>query len=250
MATITTPTTAVRARELSKAQRDAIRLGYGINDYPYQADRTYLIFDAVVGTNTIKLATGASSNYFISKGNFQGFDIDNDEPIIEVYIGSNHPSNLLVKSFFENLTLEKCIIPFSTTMDGEVFQNASKLKCVDISGITNIGASAFFSCDNLQEIKTGTLTTVGANAFSNCVKLKSPNVKNVSTFGGSCFNGCKFHTLEINYNPGLTVDTNAFQGVELSDIIVNNADGTQALEVQNKITAGGATLMNGYRLLY
>jgi len=65
---IGTPLTAVLARLLSKAQRDAVRLGYGINDYPYQVDRTYIVFDATAGVNKLHIDTGAAGNYIISKG--------------------------------------------------------------------------------------------------------------------------------------------------------------------------------------
>jgi len=65
---ISTPEQAQMITDLSQAQLKAIRSYFGINDFPYQEDKIYIVFDADAGDNDLHLIDDAVHEYSISKG--------------------------------------------------------------------------------------------------------------------------------------------------------------------------------------
>ena len=73
------------------------------------------------------------------------------------------------------------------------FSQREKIKQVVIkNGVTNIGASSFLECYNIQSIAIpNSVTNIGNNAFLYCSKLTSIVIPNsVTSIGEDAFNGC------------------------------------------------------------
>lgn len=231
---ITTPTQAQQILDLTNSQFNTIRAYFGINDNPYQTDKTYIVFDADVGNNNLHIITDASHSYSISKGNgtlpvdytdiggtkvlnytiagrylitidgtFNGIDTtgasagDKDK-YIEIIGGSNYP----------------------TTIVATAFQDCENLIYVKFDNVTEILTSAFLSCGYLKEIDFKILSTpTGVSIFELCSRLKIIKIRQLVTVEFEVFKGCG--DLEYIDFPVLTlVEDNGFENCNsLSTII-------------------------------
>lgn len=267
--TITTPETAVRARETNQAQREAIRLGYIINDYPYQPDRTYIVFEATAGINKLHIATGATGNYFINagngksklpfndtggtkdltydaagrylitiEGNFNGILLGSDfgavpqgerDKYIGITMGSNYPTAIVSNALSNAANMEHVCGDGVTSIQLGAMQNCTSLKELCMPNLTSIAGSGLIGCNKLQKIEVGSLTTLGNDALGSCTKLIE---------------------FKMTYNALLTVGINTFSAVKMMDLIMYGANSTEANAVDAAFVASSMGKRNGYRLIY
>jgi hypothetical protein len=239
---ITTPEQAQQILDLSLTQFNTIRSYFGINDNPFQTDKTYIVYDAVAGANTLHIATGGSSSYSIAKGDgtlpasftdtggsktlnyandgrylitidgdFNGLTVTGEQSTyIAIIAGSNYPLTISSSAFLNCINLETAIFLTSTTVSQNSFRGCSSLKYVDIPNITNIGISGFENCTSLMLINLYGTTSIGNLAFSGCNSLKNISGNSVTSIGNGGFVNCTL--LESAQFPSLTSITAGFQG--------------------------------------
>ena len=80
------------------------------------------------------------------------------------------------------------------------------------SGLTSIGSSAFYNCDNILSINTNA-RTIGNRAFANCDRLVLVTLgDSVQTLGSGAFSGC-FRLNNVSLGEGITsIGDSAFSG--------------------------------------
>ena len=93
----------------------------------------------------------------------------------------------LVDDDMENVT-----IPSGVTEIPDNAFSGSKIKSIDLSDVTKIGAFAFKDCSSLENvIWPNNLESMGTSAFSDCSSLKSVDIKgSIATIPTSAFEGC------------------------------------------------------------
>lgn len=104
------------------------------------------------------------------------------------------------------------------------YSNKDSIKTVAIgSGVTNIGASAFYDCRKLTSVSiSDSVTSIGNSAFGNCSSLTGIIIPNgVTKIGGSAFRNCSSLT-SVTIPNGLTnVSDRVFYGCSsLSSITI------------------------------
>ena len=104
------------------------------------------------------------------------------------------------------------------------YSNEDSIKTVAIgSGVTNIGASAFYDCRKLTSVSiSDSVTSIGNSAFGNCSSLTGIIIPNgVTKIGGSAFRNCSSLT-SVTIPNGLTnVSDRVFYGCSsLSSITI------------------------------
>ena len=62
---------------------------------------------------------------------------------------------------------------------------------VNLSGIENIYAEAFRSCNNLTTLSLSTLNSISEYGFANCENLREIFLPNISSVGFAAFSGCR-----------------------------------------------------------
>ena len=100
-------------------------------------------------------------------------------------------------------------------------------------GVTSIGKSAFFKCNNLTSVTIPDgVTTIGESAFDGCESLPSITIPNsVTTIGKSAFAWCKSLTSVTIPNRVTTIGESAFQ----------NCDSLSSVNIPNSVTTIGET---------
>lgn len=195
---IPTPTTAVVAGTLVESQRDKGKMGLGLMDDPIQPDRTYIVFDAIAGSNTLHLAIGSSTTYSINtgegkvdvsytdtggpktltydtdgryvitiKGPFAGIDTSQTttqselNKYINIVGGSNYPTEIAENAFLDCLNLRNAVFNYVTSIDATAFMD-SGLIFGEFPLATSITAGAFFGLTNARILIAGKLLIIGA----------------------------------------------------------------------------------------
>ncbi len=107
------------------------------------------------------------------------------------------------------------------------YSQREKIKQVVIkNGVTNIGASSFLECYNIQSIAIpNSVTNIGNNAFLYCSKLTSIVIPNsVTSIGEDAFNGCSKLTSITIPNSVISIGSGAFSGcLKLTYITIPNS---------------------------
>jgi hypothetical protein len=87
------------------------------------------------------------------------------------------------------------------SISAHMFQNAAAIKLVELSDITEIGASAFENCIGIEKIDLPSMVeAVGENAFKNCAALTAFNISQDSmleTIGSGAFSGSALNSFYI-----------------------------------------------------
>ena len=179
---IATPAQAQQILDLSNNQFNTIRSYFGINDNPFQPDRTYIVFDATSGNNTLHLDTGGSTNYSILKG-------DGTLAVDYTDTGGNKTLNYAVAGRYL-IVIDGDFNGIDTT--GAT--GADKDKYIGIIGGTNypttIIANAFDSCENLKNVIFTSVTTIATEAFLDCIGLQTANIQLATSVQLDSFSGC------------------------------------------------------------
>jgi BspA type Leucine rich repeat region (6 copies)/Secretion system C-terminal sorting domain len=113
------------------------------------------------------------------------------------------------------------------------FQGCSSLTSAKIpSSVTSIGIQAFMDCSGLTSVSISTsVASIAQSAFENCTGLTSVSIPaSVTSFGPGAFFGCTGLTsVTVNWAKPLAINANVFQGIILSNALLNVPTGTAAL---------------------
>lgn len=89
--------------------------------------------------------------------------------------GVRLPSTLksIEQSAFEGCTSLTDVIMSATEIESNAFKGCTSLPSISLTGISKIGANAFYDCQNLKTLNTYNcpLEEIGDNAFHNCTSL-------------------------------------------------------------------------------
>ena len=132
-----------------------------------------------------------------------------NDNIIEQPGGNNSIDNTQIIEFQDTITKAICTLYWDLNKDGElsyseasvvtdiltVFKYSSIITFNELkyfTGLTTIGKSAFYECDNLISITIpDSVTTIGSSAFRDCSSLTSVTIPDsVTTIGDYAFNNC------------------------------------------------------------
>ena len=114
--------------------------------------------------------------------------------------GVRLPSTLksIEQSAFEGCTSLTDVIMSATEIESNAFKGCTSLPSISLTGISKIGANAFYDCRNLATLNTYNcpLEEIGDNAFQNCTSL---------SYTTSSYTGIRFYYLK-------KIGTKAFSG--------------------------------------
>lgn len=114
--------------------------------------------------------------------------------------GVRLPSTLksIEQSAFEGCTSLTDVIMSATEIESNAFKGCTSLPSISLTGISKIGANAFYDCQNLATLNTYNcpLEEIGDNAFQNCTSL---------WYTTSSYTGIRFYYLK-------KIGTKAFSG--------------------------------------
>ncbi len=218
--TIATPPIAEKISETSQIQKKLIRDSIGVNDFPIQTDKTYIVFDADAGNNNLFIDIDASLTYSVMKGDgsqpvsftdvggaktlnytnagryiitiegdFNGLDLapsaqaDKDK-IISVIGGSNYPTTIVPNAYKNCHELQSISFPFVTTTDSNCFELCTELIDIHFPIMTSIGQQSFISCTKIEYVNFPLADFSFSGGFSGCTNLREvilPSVTNIST---------------------------------------------------------------------
>lgn len=224
---IATPTQAQQLKDLSAIQFKNIRSRLGIEDNPFQADKTYIVFDAASGDNDLHIDSGTSKTYSISKGDgslavdyvdaggtktlnyavagrylitidggFNGIDTSAaaqaaKDKYIGIVGGSNYPTTLANDAFESCVNLEMALFKTLLVISSYAFKNCTYLKDISFPIVTEIGDSGFENCVNLKSaIFPETTNFFYARMFYGCKSLTSVSFPKATSIGFRVFYNC------------------------------------------------------------
>jgi Leucine Rich Repeat (LRR) protein len=248
MADIVTPPNARKTEEFSQTQVDLVRNSLGIGDFPYQPDKTYIIFDADSGNNDLHIDVGGSSTYSILKGDgglsggvatsytdigglktlnytnagrylitiegtFNGLFVDGasaaKRKYIEIIGGTNYPVAIRANAFESCSLLETAIFKFATSIGDSAFSGCTLLTNINFPLITSIGEFACNNCDSLVNINFPEVTSTNNGSFDSCDLLVNTNFPKVTSIGDGTFNSCD-SLVNINFPEVTSIGASTF----------------------------------------
>jgi len=192
---IPTPINAEKVNELSVIQRGIIRDGLIINDYPFLPNKSYIIFDAVAGSNNLHLATGIATSYTIHRGEGRDSESFSDTGGTKVLTYENDGRYIItIDGDFHGIELTSNIGTVTQTerdkyiavilgtnapvaIAAHSFYKASKLESCSHRTVTSIGANAFTDCALLEKFTYNTAPTIATDSFINTDKLRYLKLK-------------------------------------------------------------------------
>ena len=185
------------------------------------------IYDATIGSGTLKFSgkiTTIPTNAFLACTNLTWIDIPNT--ITEIGDGSFNgcssveqltiPSSItsIGKSSFENCAGKVTInCNISYHYNYGYFQNAKFTEVIIGDSVTEIGASAFYGCSNLESITIpDSVISIGRSAFYGCINLRSVTIPNgLTLIDMSTFVYCSSLTSITIPDSVLSIGSGAFQ---------------------------------------
>jgi len=270
---ITTPAQAQQILDLSNSQFNSIRNYFGINDNPLQPDKTYIVFDAASGNNTLHLDTGGSTSYSILKGDgtaatsytdtggdktltyavagrylitidgtFNGIDTTGASSgdkgkYIAVVGGTNYPSTIVANAFRDCLNLELIKFDKNIVLEIDVFRNCDSLLNNNNEYIC-YNTGLFF---NISTVSGVTLASLNYTDFA----YADAQQENLETYR---FNGLIFEKVGNSLGLGSISDVfiASLNSTDIAYISETNLrtyrfDGTDWAQVGNTLTVTGAT---------
>jgi hypothetical protein len=184
------------------------------------------IYNATIGSGSLKFSgkiTTIPTNAFLACTNLTWIDIPNT--ITEIGDGSFNgcssveqltiPSSItsIGKSSFENCAGKVTInCNISYHYNYGYFQNAKFTEVIIGDSVTEIGASAFYGCSNLESITIPEgVTSIREGTFKSCSSLTSVTIPNsVTSIGEYAFKGCKNLTTITIPNSVTSIGNSAF----------------------------------------
>lgn len=116
-------------------------------------------------------------------------------------------------AFYGCKSLTEFALPSSLTVVPEGLLAGTGISSLTLTGVEEIGASAFENCASLASVTfDSSLTSIGASAFSGCGALKEIKLdENVSTIGEKAFADCNALTsVTVNHTIPLTITEDVF----------------------------------------
>lgn len=195
----------------------------------------------------------AKNNSLVTLGNWvigvSALQQDGTDPVAL----SNTSVTAVADGAFENITTEFTVsLKNVKTFGSNVFTNATGLKeVVDINLLTNLPASTFEGCTNLEKISMTRVTEIGARAFYGCTSLEAVSLERVVTVNESAFENCTSLS-EITLSASLkNVAKNAFLNTNLTTLTLTKENQTtvDALntlieDTTNCVAEGNASFIN------
>ncbi len=137
-------------------------------------------------------------------------------------------------AFYSCSSLASVNIPESVTSIGEdAFARCPSLTSINIpESVTSIGNYAFYYCSSLASVNIPeSVTSIGKNAFAGCSSLTSINIpESVTSIGENAFAGCSsLSSFEVNWTTPLSINSNTFDYVDLSECTLIVPKGTSEL---------------------
>ena len=210
MTDITTPEVARKIQDLTNTQIKVVRDALGINDFPFQPDKTYIVFDADIGDNYIYLATWNVRSYTITKG-------DGTQPVSYNDTGGTKTLNytvagryiITIDGFFHGIIFTNNFtnvpqverdkyIGIYVGSDGSrqlehdyAFYKAENLEFAifNLSGLLST-PYGFSLCTKLKVFEAISISEFSNNVFEGCTALKEVNTPMTGRMQQDCFNGC------------------------------------------------------------
>ena len=146
--------------------------------------------------------------------------------------------------FFERTSIETYIIPAGMTVIPEgLFENSALRVIVIPEGVTEIGAEAFYGCENLEKIVLpSTLTKIGDGAFDGCSALTELVIPpSVTSIGDRAFKGCSAVERVVIPASVTELGAYAFYGCySLQEVIIE----TLLSELETSVFEGCPSLVN------
>ena len=133
-----------------------------------------------------------------------------------------------------------------TEIGNSAFRTCDRLKSVELpEGITKIENGTFEGCVRLQIIEIPeSVTSIGDGAFSTCVKLSSVILpEHVNSLGNLAFGNCaSLHSIIIRNKTPFAIGTSVFQGTPIQNIYVfsekvDDYKNVVAVPYKNKVKA-------------
>lgn len=275
MADIVTPITARKTEEFTTSQIELVRNSLAISDSPILQERTYIVFDADAGSNSLTLEAALSSTYSINWGDgglptnyndtggvkshtyanagrylitivgdhnglyYRSQSQPNRDRIISVIGGSNYPTTIGLQAFEHFQNLESVIFPYATETIDNAFSDCPKLKDIYFPLLVDMGQGSFSLCIILEVADFPSMVTFGwSNSFSSCDKLRRVNLPLTQSLANQTFLNC-INLKEVNV-PVLLTTSGAFTGC----IKIKEID----LSVATSVSMGGCTALRTIRL--
>ncbi len=176
--------------------------------------------DVSKGTEGISYTLSADGTYYICSGK-----------------GTATETDIVIKCLHNQLPVKKI---------GNLAFSSSKATSISLpNSLTEIGASAFHSCSQLETIVIpDSVTTIGTSAFQNCDKLKSVTMSNdLLSIGDKAFSSCD-HLLTLHLPRNVTsIGSGVFACSKLTSITVDeNNPSFQSID-GNLYTKDGSVLL-------
>lgn len=142
---------------------------------------------------------------------------------------------IVAGTFQTNSTLESITLPAqATVIEANAFDNASALKAIDLTNVTEIGDYAFDGCANanFKSLTIGSKVAkgkIGTGAFQNMTKLESVTIdnSNLEAVGAWFVNDAALKSVTITSTSIKKIDDNAFAVAPIETL---NLSGATALE--------------------
>ena len=152
----------------------------------------------------------------------------------------------------------------SVTDLGAIFKNNTQITSFNelkyFTGLTSIGADAFYGCSNLVSVVLpSTVTSIGNGAFYGCSKLTSINIPNsITSIGTGAFQSCSGLTSVTIPDTITSINSNTFNGCTgLTSIVIPNSvtsigssafygcTGLTSVTIPNGVTSIGGSAFYG-----
>ncbi len=135
-----------------------------------------------------KLSSTLKANNKMAKNDFIIFDEVNGRLVImgcETINAELLKNNVSQKEDIREITITGC-----SQIEASTFADCVNLEEVNIVNCNSIGENAFSNCNSLRNLKISTCDSIGKSAFSNCNSLTSIGIANCNSIGESAFSNC------------------------------------------------------------
>lgn len=124
------------------------------------------------------------------------------------------------QAFCENKVVEEVILPDSLReIGGEAFENATKLKKINLQNVEEIGTEAFFGCESLREADISKVKMMSRGIFEGCTSLESVDFSGAERLNYNAFKDCSsLKTISEFNSKVMTIQPYMFQNSGLTEV--------------------------------